>query len=504
MSFECGFFNSINGDRKYNAEDMTNPYKRIVSNGVFAKPDGSQSTDMQVVANGGLSVRVKAGEGMFNGKWAKLDADMVVDLSTPNPTNPRIDSVIVRIDSSAEIRAGSVIYREGVAAANPIPPVLENNEYVKEYRLANIRVEANATDLSQAKITDRRPSDECGFVSNLLANSDISATYAQWQKQFDEWFGDVKETLATSTLIRSYTSTYKTATQDERTIPINISQFNKNLDILQVFINGLRLVPDLEYLVVDNASILLTKGVDVNTPVSFVVYKSVDGSEAETVVEQVYELQMIQATANGGGVKKSCTAGADVLNDWVLLGAGLHTMYSPAGCINTPKSAAFRYLGHLTSETNGWLLAFQADGSVYSNYLVGGEWKGWRTIYEVAPAALWEGASFMNENQTVTPSKKLSECKNGWILVFSDYDDATSKKNNYNAVSFVVPKKNASGTNWNGSSFMCCLPREVKTDGTFVITAKQVYIYDDHITGFVANNAGAANRDVILSAIYEF
>jgi hypothetical protein len=54
MAFKCGFFNSINGDRLYNAEDMNNPYSRIVSNGVFG--DAESSTDFQVyVTQGGVS-----------------------------------------------------------------------------------------------------------------------------------------------------------------------------------------------------------------------------------------------------------------------------------------------------------------------------------------------------------------------------------------------------------------------------------------------------------------
>ena len=48
---ECGFFNSIDGDRKYNAEQMSNPYKRIVSDGVFAESfmDNFGKTDLNGV-----------------------------------------------------------------------------------------------------------------------------------------------------------------------------------------------------------------------------------------------------------------------------------------------------------------------------------------------------------------------------------------------------------------------------------------------------------------------
>lgn len=40
----CGFFNAVNGDRTYNAEQMNNPYKRIVSNGVLQKATAHRQT----------------------------------------------------------------------------------------------------------------------------------------------------------------------------------------------------------------------------------------------------------------------------------------------------------------------------------------------------------------------------------------------------------------------------------------------------------------------------
>lgn len=185
MAFQCGFFNSINGDRKYNAEQMSNPYHRIVSNGVFAK--NGQSTDLQVQATTGMTVKVKAGEGIFADKWAKLDSDMPFTILTAHVTNPRIDSIIVHIDSTPEVRAGSIIYKQGEAAADPQPPELVNTASIKEFRLANIRVNANAATITQANITDTRPTDECGFVSNLLEDSDVTALFAQWEAQFAEW-----------------------------------------------------------------------------------------------------------------------------------------------------------------------------------------------------------------------------------------------------------------------------------------------------------------------------
>ena len=52
-----GFFNSVGGDRKYNADDISNFFVKLISDGVFATP----ATCMQVTAGTGLNVAVAAG-----------------------------------------------------------------------------------------------------------------------------------------------------------------------------------------------------------------------------------------------------------------------------------------------------------------------------------------------------------------------------------------------------------------------------------------------------------
>ena len=287
MSFKCGFFNAINGDRKYNAEDMTNPYKRIISNGVFGKPNGELSDDFQVLINGAFGVTVQKGQGLFFNKWAELDEPMDLTIPTPDIVNTRIDSVVVRIDTSSAVRAGSVVYRVGTAASTPTAPTLENSKYVKEYRLCNIAVAPNTTAVTQSNITDTRPSSECGIIHNLLWDSDVTAFYEQWHAQFSEWFNNIKSTLATATIISSLTSRYTADTATD-TIPINISRFNSELDILQVYINGLL---ESDFTVsADRQSVTLKHTIKAGSVVDFICYKSMDGSEAESVVRLVDNL----------------------------------------------------------------------------------------------------------------------------------------------------------------------------------------------------------------------
>lgn len=500
----CGFFNAVNGDRTYNAEQMNNPYKRIVSNGVFPKSDGTPSNDLKVIADGTLNLKVSAGEGIFDGKWANVDAPYNATIQTPDVTNPRIDAIVFSIDYVN--RQGIIGVVKGTPAVNPVAPSLMRNNVRMDYRLANVRVAANATGITQGDVTDTRASADCGFITSLIKQPDITAIYDQWQSQFENWFQDVKETLATSTLIRSYTSRYITATQDETVIPIQITQFNKNLDIMQVFINGLRLLPDVEYTVDSNTQITLTNGVDPNTPVSFIVYKSVDGSDAETVVTQVYQLQQIQITANGGGVKSSVSAAGDVLSQFVSLGSGFHTMYSASGAANAPKQGAFRYFGHMTSATVGWLIGMQADGSVFANYYNAGTWTGWKTLHEANATALYysENGVFPTAGTDVVPAKPLNACQHGWNLVFCKYDDVGKAPRDVYIQTFNIPKKSHKNANWNGESVAIPLVYQyVDESDDSLVCQKTLFIYNDRITGGSTASTGK-QRNMVLRAVYEY
>lgn len=75
--------------------------------------------------------------------------------------------------------------------------------------------------------------------------------------------------------------------------------------------------------------------------------------------------------------------------------------------------------------------------------------------------SLWTGISTLNENHTVTPTKKLSECQNGWLLVFAPYNGSTAQ--NYDVTTVFVPKGHTrlsiaqifNGSNWTQKRYQC-------------------------------------------------
>lgn len=208
-------------------------------------------------------------------------------------------------------------------------------------------------------------------------------------------------------------------------------------------------------------------------------------------------------TVENGDVKTSFT-GKDVLVSMAELPSGVHTAYAPVNATNSPKATeSWRFLVHKTgSPAYGWVLAFGSYGSIFSNYLNNGTWRGWKTIYDSDPVALWTGGYYMTAGHTITPSKPLSQCMHGWILVWSDYDTTNSAPMNSDICTTVIPKKNPANANWGGQSILATVPVNM-TDTADAITIKRLYIHDTKIVGHASNNQSPRN-DVVLRAVYEF
>lgn len=333
---ECGFFDSVDRDRLYKAEAMTRPYELLISNGVFATPSGTPSTYLQVYANEGMKIVVKPGRGIFKDKWLINSEDMVLTLEASEVTLTRIDSIIVKIDTSEAVRTGTIEVKTGTPSSTPTAPVMERSEDIHEYRLADITVNPQVTAIQQLNIRDQRGSADCPWITSLVQQPDTSTLLAEFQQRYDEYYveqndrfdtyyednsdrfdkyyadnstrfnnyydtndarfdaymEELMQTVSGKTLVRSYSS-YHVATAGQTVIPINIEQYDSTLDVLQVYINGFMGIKDVDYTVGTSPAteVTLTRAVEAGTIVSFVILKSIDGSAAETVVSQVATLE---------------------------------------------------------------------------------------------------------------------------------------------------------------------------------------------------------------------
>lgn len=119
---------------------------------------------------------------------------------------------------------------------------------------------------------------------------------------------------------------------------------------------------------------------------------------------------------------------------------------------------------------------------------------------EPQTAPLWSGCQYMGNTQIATPNKKLSDCQNGWILVWSDYDSDTNTSHDFNWAYNYIPKNSPAlgkdtnmftvGSNENGD-----------------MTVKALKIYDNKIEGFDPTGDAKSSgkwHDIVLRYVLEY
>ena len=183
MSVTSGFFNSLNGDRKYNAEQMSAIFDGIINNGVFA----NIGTAFGVQAATGNSVTVGVGRAWFNSTWIYNDSILPVDLDEAEVILNRYDAVVIEIDRNDAVRAGSIKVVKGTPGSTATKPTLTKSDYLNQYPLVYIYRPAGSTSITQGNIENRVGTSECPYITAILQVTNIDNVVAQWEAQWDEW-----------------------------------------------------------------------------------------------------------------------------------------------------------------------------------------------------------------------------------------------------------------------------------------------------------------------------
>jgi hypothetical protein len=161
---KSSFFNSSNGDRAYNAADFAAYFGDLVSNGIFYR----NANNLKAAPGVGFAVEVAPGSAFINGYRYENTAAMSLQLATADGVNPRIDRVVLRLDSVARSIKLAVV--TGVAAKTPAAPALTRNADIYELGVADITIPQAATTVAAANIADIRLNTAlCGLVNSLVS-----------------------------------------------------------------------------------------------------------------------------------------------------------------------------------------------------------------------------------------------------------------------------------------------------------------------------------------------
>lgn len=193
MAFEFGFYNSINGDRKYNAIQMSQIFDGVIMDGVFA----SIGDKLFTTANGGMEIAVGTGKAWFNHTWNLNTTKMVFTLTHSHAVLQRYDAVVLEVNDEQSVygRVNAIKVIEGTPSSNAIKPTMIKTQYVHQYPLAYVKVNAAVEAITAADIEIVVGTTPCPFVTSVLQQTDITGLFANWNQQFTTWFNNLKAQL---------------------------------------------------------------------------------------------------------------------------------------------------------------------------------------------------------------------------------------------------------------------------------------------------------------------
>lgn len=183
MSVSSGFFNSLNGDRKYNAAQMSAIFDGLIIDGVFA----SIGTAFAVKAAGGLTVNVGIGKAWFDHTWTVNDSILPMTAPEAEVLLDRIDAVVLEVNGMESVRNNTIKFVKGNPSSAPSRPTLTNEGNVHQYPLCYIYRKYGTAVINQADITPMVGTESTPFVTSILQTISLDELLGKWQDELDRF-----------------------------------------------------------------------------------------------------------------------------------------------------------------------------------------------------------------------------------------------------------------------------------------------------------------------------
>ena len=196
MAWTSGFFNSVNGDRLYNADQMSRIFEGLITDGVYE----SVANKLAVQPNSGMTIQIATGRGWFGRHWVNNDSEYKLTLAQSDVILNRYVAVVIKVDDTDAVRDAVPYLKYSDFATTPVKPTMTRTETVKEYCLAYIYIKAGATAITASDIEDtRQDTNLCGWVTGLIDQITPDTLYTQFTALFNEWFSGLQDLIDENT-----------------------------------------------------------------------------------------------------------------------------------------------------------------------------------------------------------------------------------------------------------------------------------------------------------------
>lgn len=193
MTVSSGFFNSVNHDRLYDAEQLSSIFDGIIIDGVYENYGEAFMVTANPEANS--SVIIGTGRAWFDHTWTVNDSQFAMQLDPPNELVERYDAIVIDVDNRISVRKNSIIYVKGSEGSDS-PPALIHEDDHNQYPLAYIHRPASIdSPISQTDINIQVGDGDCPVVIGILESQNLENLWQQLDSEFNTWWDGIKETL---------------------------------------------------------------------------------------------------------------------------------------------------------------------------------------------------------------------------------------------------------------------------------------------------------------------
>lgn len=200
MTVSSGFFNSLNHDRLYDAEQLSSIFDGIIIDGVYQGVGDAFA--VTAVSDQDNTVSVGTGRAWFDHTWTVNDLEYAITLDPPNEMLGRIDAIVLDINREESTRKNSILLVKGTMSSDPQKPTLVKSNRHNQYPLAYITLPAGSSGpISNSNIENKIGTSDCPLVTGVLETLDVDTFVNQMNSKFDIWFEGIKDLMDENTAL---------------------------------------------------------------------------------------------------------------------------------------------------------------------------------------------------------------------------------------------------------------------------------------------------------------
>ena len=177
--------------------------------------------ELEVFADStGMQVKAKSGQAMVRGHYYQNTAEEILTLTAADLSNPRIDTVLIELDPSANTIVLKVV--AGTPAASPSPTALvQTDSGVYQFKLAEVLVATGAITIIAGAVTDGRT--YLGAFTGTVPGSAITGQITVATMDGDRLFGNIDTATIGQANVTNLVTDLSTITADIATNTASIS-----------------------------------------------------------------------------------------------------------------------------------------------------------------------------------------------------------------------------------------------------------------------------------------